>query len=222
MARKPRQVSLARIPTSHMNNVVTILFQNTSHGFFRDRLNLSSINYKHNARARGAAQCHRPQMESQWQIHLVGSRARWREAQLAASRSCAAPAAAPAAAADGRRNGKQPAAPPADEPMGEQPSDEAEVDSPGQRRSRKGQRSSDDAAAAARSPIDPESVGAERSARRQDKAQPRQTPSGRPLRAPPEFGEAQTARAAVGEPPPMYCRNGHALYCILTRRISME
>ena len=34
--------------TDHMNNVVTILFQNTSHSFFRDRLNLSSINYKKN------------------------------------------------------------------------------------------------------------------------------------------------------------------------------
>jgi len=34
--------------TDHMNNVVTILFQNTSHSFFRDRLDLSAINYKKN------------------------------------------------------------------------------------------------------------------------------------------------------------------------------
>ena len=34
--------------TASMNNVVTTFFQNTSHSFFRDRLDLSSINYKHN------------------------------------------------------------------------------------------------------------------------------------------------------------------------------
>ena len=32
----------------HMDNVVTILFQNKSDSFFRDRLDLSSINYKKN------------------------------------------------------------------------------------------------------------------------------------------------------------------------------
>ena len=34
--------------TESMNNVVTSIFQNTSHSFFRDRLDLSSINYKDN------------------------------------------------------------------------------------------------------------------------------------------------------------------------------
>ena len=34
--------------SDHMNNVVTILFQNKSDSFFRDRLDLSSINYKKN------------------------------------------------------------------------------------------------------------------------------------------------------------------------------
>ena len=86
-----------------------------------------------------------------------------------------------------------------------------------QRRARKGGRRSDDdgggAAAAERSPIDPDSAGADRSARRREKASqpPRQTQSGRTLRRPPEFDEAPTARAAVGGPPPMHCRNGHAL-----------